>query len=77
MSEAGGDVIGVDWRIELDKAWSQVPDKAVQGNLDPIALMADPDYMKDRAHEILRKAQGRTWSHLQSWTRDTAANLRR
>jgi uroporphyrinogen decarboxylase len=59
MSEAGGDVIGVDWRIELDKAWSQVPDKAVQGNLDPIALMADPDYMKDRAHEILRKAQGR------------------
>ena len=44
MAEAGGDVIGVDWRIDLDDAWQTVGhDRAVQGNLDPTVLLADRD----------------------------------
>ena len=36
MTEAGGDVIGVDWRVPLDEAWARIgPERAVQGNLDP------------------------------------------
>ncbi|MBI3596071.1 MAG: uroporphyrinogen decarboxylase, partial [Nitrospirae bacterium] len=39
MREAGGDVIGVDWRINLDEAWGRVgPGVAIQGNLDPVVL---------------------------------------
>ena len=40
-AEAGGDVMGIDWRIELDAAWQAVgDDRAVQGNLDPLVLFA-------------------------------------
>src|SRR5581483_10803947 len=40
MRQAGGDVIGLDWRVELDKAWERVGhDVAVQGNLDPVVLL--------------------------------------
>jgi uroporphyrinogen decarboxylase len=60
MHQAGGTVIGVDWRIELDQAWQLFPDSAVQGNLDPIVLMSEPSIIKERAQEILRKAGGRT-----------------
>jgi uroporphyrinogen decarboxylase len=60
MSEAGGDVIGVDWRIELAEAWRAVGyDKAVQGNLDPLALFADREEIRRRAHNILRQVAGR------------------
>jgi uroporphyrinogen decarboxylase len=60
MSEAGGDVIGVDWRIDLADAWSAVGyDKAVQGNLDPLVLFADRSEIHRRAHDILRQAAGR------------------
>ena len=60
MSEAGGDVIGIDWRIELSDAWRAVGyDKAVQGNLDPLILLADRDEIRQRAHDILRQAGGR------------------
>ena len=42
LAEAGGEVIGIDWRIDLDEAWQHVGhDKAVQGNLDPTVLLAD------------------------------------
>ena len=40
MAAAGGDVIGLDWRIPLDAGWARVPDRAVQGNLDPAVLLA-------------------------------------
>lgn len=41
QKEAGGDVIGLDWRVELDRAWDRLgPEVAVQGNLDPVALFA-------------------------------------
>ncbi|MBI3469207.1 MAG: uroporphyrinogen decarboxylase [Planctomycetes bacterium] len=60
LSEAGGAVIGVDWRIELDQAWKAVGyDKAVQGNLDPLVLLAEPAEIRRRAKQILDQAAGR------------------
>src|SRR5437867_10295652 len=60
MREAGGDVIGLDWRVELDTAWAAVGhDLAVQGNLDPVVLMAKPSYIRERVADILRRAGGR------------------
>ena len=60
LREAGGDVIGVDWRVRLDDAWRAVGyDKAVQGNLDPAVLLSDPQEIRRRAQEILDRAAGR------------------
>jgi uroporphyrinogen decarboxylase len=60
MREAGGDVIGVDWRIHLDEAWANVGhDVAVQGNLDPLALYAPLHEIERRVEDILRRAGGR------------------
>jgi len=57
---AGGDVIGLDWRVNLDEGWAAVGhDVAVQGNLDPVALFASPKEIKSRVAEILRRAAGR------------------
>ena len=57
---AGGDVIGLDWRVNLDEAWKTMGDDfAVQGNLDPVALFASPAEIKRRAAEILQRAGGR------------------
>ncbi|HEX3997198.1 MAG TPA: uroporphyrinogen decarboxylase [Pirellulales bacterium] len=60
LAEAGGDVIGVDWRIDLDEAWQLVgPEKAVQGNLDPTVLLADRHEIRRAAERILKQAAGR------------------
>ena len=60
MREAGSDVLGVDWRVDLDVAWSRVGhDVAIQGNLDPVALFAPPVEIRRRVRDILRRAQGR------------------
>jgi uroporphyrinogen decarboxylase len=60
MTEAGGAVIGIDWRIRLDDAWRIVGyDKAVQGNLDPMVLLAKPGEIRRRAREVLQQAGGR------------------
>jgi uroporphyrinogen decarboxylase len=60
MRDAGGDVIGLDWRVDLDAAWSVLgPDVAVQGNLDPAALLAPPVLFKERARDVLTRAGGR------------------
>jgi uroporphyrinogen decarboxylase len=60
MREAGGDVIGVDWRTPLDDAWARVGEGAgVQGNLDPVTLMAPWAVLQERAREILDRAGGR------------------
>jgi uroporphyrinogen-III decarboxylase len=60
LAEAGGSVIGIDWRIDLDEAWQRVGhDRAVQGNLDPAVLLADPQTVRRRAVEILDRAAGR------------------
>ena len=59
MKRAGGDVIGLDWRIQLDDGWSLLgSDIAVQGNLDPALLFAPLPAIKTRVHDILRRANG-------------------
>ena len=60
MREAGGDVIGLDWRVRLDEAWQRVGhDVAVMGNLDPVALFANQDTLRTQAKRILDEAGGR------------------
>ena len=57
---AGGDVIGVDWRLPLDEAWKRIgTDRAIQGNLDPAALLGPPEVWRAQAHDVLRRAAGR------------------
>lgn len=61
MREAGGDVIGIDWRVRLDEAWQRVGhDVAVMGNLDPVALFASQDVLRSQAKRILEHAGGRS-----------------
>ena len=59
MRDAGGDVIGVDFRVELDDAWRRLGDVGIQGNLDPAVLMAGRPYIRQRVLGILRQAGGR------------------
>jgi len=60
MREAGGDVIGVDWRVRLDDGWGRVGhDVAVMGNLDPVALFANQDSLRAQAKRILDQADRR------------------
>ena len=60
MREAGGDVIGLDWRVDLDRGWAAVgADVAVQGNLDPAALLAKPAVFRERVKAILARVGGR------------------
>jgi uroporphyrinogen decarboxylase len=60
MREAGGDVIGLDWRVRLDEGWRRVGhDVAIMGNLDPVALFADRDVLLDQAKRVLDQAEGR------------------
>lgn len=60
MKEAGGDVIGVDWRTPLDQAWELLGDEvAVQGNMDPTALFAHSDVLEEHVERVLKAADGR------------------
>lgn len=60
IAEAGGDVIGLDWRQPLDEAWAAVGhDRAVQGNLDPTLLLGPRERMFAAADDVLRRAGGR------------------
>jgi uroporphyrinogen decarboxylase len=60
MAEAGGDVIGLDWRIALDRGWTEVgEDRGVQGNLDPAALLGPWERVQAVAGDILERAAGR------------------
>ena len=60
MQQAGGDVIGVDWRIRLDDAWKMLgPETAIQGNLDPALLFAPFPYLRNEVESILKMAAGR------------------
>jgi uroporphyrinogen decarboxylase len=62
IKEAGGDVIGVDWRIDLAGAWRQLgPDVAVQGNLDPVALFAPWPELRRRTQAVLDSARSTGW----------------
>lgn len=59
MARAGGDVIGVDWRIGLADAWARIGARGIQGNLDPAVLLAEWDVVRDRARQVLDQAAGR------------------
>jgi len=60
MREAGGDVIGLDWRVPLDQGWERVGhDVAVMGNLDPVALFANREVLLREARRVLNYADGR------------------
>jgi uroporphyrinogen decarboxylase len=59
LADAGGDVIGLDWRQPLDAGWALVPDRAVQGNLDPAVLTATWDVVEREALDVLARAGGR------------------
>lgn len=59
MREAGGDIISLDFHVELDQAWMRLGyDVGVQGNLDPTVLFAPPAYIRERARRILNQAGG-------------------
>ena len=60
LRAAGGDVIGVDWRVNLEDGWAAVGhDVGIQGNLDPVALFGSPTEIKNRVADVLRRASGR------------------
>jgi uroporphyrinogen decarboxylase len=60
MREAGGDVIGLDWRVPLDEGWQTVGhDRGVQGNLDPAVLLGPWERVERSAHDVLERAGGR------------------
>jgi len=60
MKEAGGDVIGIDWRMELDKAWARLGyEVAIQGNLDPAVLLGPFERVEKCVRDILQRAGNR------------------
>ncbi|MGI6064949.1 MAG: uroporphyrinogen decarboxylase [Bacillota bacterium] len=60
VKQAGGDVIGIDWRINIDEAWEKLGvDVAIQGNLDPALLFAPPQVIEEKVKDILQRAGGR------------------
>lgn len=60
IKQAGGDVIGLDWRVDLAEAWQELGhDVAVQGNFDPVVLFATPARIRKQVQAILDKAGGR------------------
>jgi uroporphyrinogen decarboxylase len=59
MAAAGGDVIGLDWRLPLDAGWELVGDRGVQGNLDPAVLLGPWERVESAARDVLARAGGR------------------
>jgi uroporphyrinogen-III decarboxylase len=60
LAESGAAVVGADWRVRLDDAWQMIGhDRSIQGNLDPMALLADKAELRRRATEVLDQAAGR------------------
>jgi uroporphyrinogen decarboxylase len=60
IGAAGGDVIGIDWRVDLDAAWEWLGhDVAIQGNLDPAVLLSSPRDIRRRVEDVLRRANGK------------------
>ncbi len=60
MVEAGGDIISVDWRVDLDDAWARIGyDRGIQGNLDPTLLLTPWNVIEEGMHDVLRRAADR------------------
>jgi uroporphyrinogen decarboxylase len=60
LHAAGGDILGVDWRVNIDQAWMDISYRsAIQGNLDPAVLFAPLPELKQRVHELLKRTGSR------------------
>lgn len=60
MTEAGGDVISIDWRMDLDTAWTRIGyDRGIQGNLDPTLLLTPWNVIEEGMQDVLRRAANR------------------
>jgi uroporphyrinogen decarboxylase len=60
LRDAGGDVIGVDWRIPIDEAWTRIGmDRGVQGNLDPTLLLGPAARMLQQTDSVLARVNNR------------------
>ena len=59
LKETGGDVVGLDWRVDLGAQWDALGEVAVQGNLDPYSLLAPREVLQQRAQAVLDGARGR------------------
>lgn len=59
MKSAGGDVIGLDWRVDFAETWRSLGDVAIQGNMDPCVLFSDRDYIKASVHKLMKSTEGR------------------
>ena len=63
VAQAGSDVMGVDWRIDIDRAWAELAGAgngvAVQGNLDPITLLGPPNAIEERVADVVKRVGGR------------------
>lgn len=60
MASIGVDVMGVDWKEEIDTAWERLGySTGIQGNLDPVALFAAPEVLEAKVKDILRRTEGR------------------
>jgi uroporphyrinogen decarboxylase len=60
MAEAGGDIISVDWRVDLDDAWARIGyERGIQGNLDPTLLLAPWQTIEEGMRDVLRRAEQR------------------
>ncbi len=60
MAEAGGDIISVDWRVELDEAWARIGyERGIQGNLDPTLLLTPWETIEVGMRDVLRRANNR------------------
>jgi uroporphyrinogen decarboxylase len=58
MRDAGGDVIGLDWRVNLATTWKRLGPVAVQGNFDPALLFSSPEEIRRQVRRILKEANG-------------------
>jgi len=60
MKQAGGEVVGVDWRVDIGEAWARLGyEVAIQGNLDPVILLGPVELIKKEAKRILDRVEGR------------------
>ena len=60
IAATGPDVVSLDWRVPLDAGWNRVGlARGVQGNLDPAVLLGPPEFVRERARDVLRRAAGR------------------
>lgn len=60
MQDAGGDVLGIDWRVPLSQAWDRLGDVVLQGNLDPAVLLASPAIVGKQARAVMREVNRRS-----------------